>query len=105
MIDALLWGGVMVPIFMLAGGIRRIPWRYAFIAALGVGLVFAASRMAIAGIDPGLRRWLDPGTLVLLGAVGGSLSTHWWEHGNRERQRRSAAILGQSALSDSNAAP
>jgi hypothetical protein len=93
MIEALVWGGVMVPIFMLAGGMRRISWRSAFIAALGVGLVFASARLSIVGIDPGLRRWLDPGMLVLLGALGGSLSTHWWEHGNRERERRSAAIL------------
>lgn len=93
MIDALVWGCAMVPIFMLVGGIRRIPWRYAFVAALGVGLVFASLRMAVVGIDPGWRRWLDPGTLVLLGAVGGGLSTHWWQHGSRERERLSAAIL------------
>jgi hypothetical protein len=107
MIDALIWGGVMVPIVMLAAGIRRIPWRYAAMTGLGVGLVFAAGRLAISGVDPDLRKWLDPGTLVLLGALGGGITSLSFERGERERRRRSAAILDQPAsregVSDPNA--
>lgn len=93
MIEAVVWGAAVVPMFVLAAGIRRIPRRYAILAGLGFGLVYGTARLAIIGVDPGLQRLLDPGMLVLVGALGGSATTHWWERGDRERKRRSAAIL------------
>jgi hypothetical protein len=94
MIEAIAWAiGLGIP-FVLAAGLRRFPWRYCALAGLGIGLIFWAGRLAIVGVDPAFSRFLDPGTLVLVGALGGGLVQFAFDRGERARQRRTAAILG-----------
>ena len=86
-IEAIGWGigfGV-IAVFMV--GVRRLPWRYAIQVGVGSGVVLAALRLAT------LDARFDPGLLVLIGAAGGSFATIGAERGERERVRRSAAIL------------
>lgn len=72
-------------LFALFAGIRRIPWRHAGLVGVGSGIVWvtvwAASQQPI-----------DPATLVLVGAVGGSLAQRGFERGEQERHRISDQI-------------
>ena len=85
MIEALIAGAVTGSLWMLFAALRRIPWRYAAIMGLGAGVVFATLRQV--SID------LDPGTGVLLGALGGGIVQLGFERGQRERDRQTAEIL------------
>jgi hypothetical protein len=69
---------------MLAAGIRRIPWGYAAILGVGWGIVFAALRAAAFGVDTSV--------LILVGAIGGSVTMFGFERGEQERKRISDAI-------------
>ena len=86
MIEAIALGAATGVMYLLVGGLRRWPWRYAGISALGWGVVFSALRLSAPDVDAG--------SLVLIGAIGGSLTSLGWERGERERIRRSASILG-----------
>jgi hypothetical protein len=86
LIEIVLGAGMAV-LFVLMGGIRRIPWRYAGLMSLGYSVVLAALRLSTEDIDP----WM----LVALGALGGGLTILGTERGERERARRSAAILAR----------
>ena len=89
-IEAIGWGigfGVSA-VFMV--GVRRLPWRHAILVGVGGGVVLAALRLAM------LDTRLDPGLLVLIGAVGGSMATLGAERGERERERRTVAILADA---------
>ena len=85
MIEALIAGAVTGSLWMLFAGLRRIPWRYAAIMGLGAGVVFSTLRQVT--ID------LDPGTGVLLGALGGGIVQLGFDRGQRERERQTAEIL------------
>ena len=85
MIEALIVGAVTGSLWMLFAGLRRIPWRYAAVMGLGAAVVFSALRQVT--ID------LDPGTGVLLGALGGGIVQLGFDRGQRERQRQTAEIL------------
>ena len=94
MVEAIAWAvGLATPLVFVAG-LRRFPWRYCALAGFGFGLVFWAGRLAIVTVDPPFNRFLDPGTLVLIGALGGGLVQFAFDRGERARQRRTAAILG-----------
>ena len=94
MVEAIAWAvGLGIP-FVFVAGLRRFPWRYCALAGLGTGFVFWAGRLAIVGVEPPFSRLLDPGTLVLIGAIGGGLVQFAFDRGERARQRRTAAILG-----------
>jgi hypothetical protein len=69
---------------MLMLGLRRLPWRYALVTALGFGLVFAL----LWGV-PGL----SPEIAVLLAAIGGGIAALAFERGEREREQRVTRIL------------
>jgi hypothetical protein len=86
MIEAIVWGAAVAALTLPAAGVRRLPWSYAGLLALGFGIVFTALRLAQLGADAA--------SLVLVAAVGAALAATAWERGNRERVRRSAAILG-----------
>jgi hypothetical protein len=86
-IEAIAWGAGFGAIAVFLVGLRRLPWRYASLVGLGGGVVFATLRLAT------LDGRFDPGLLVLIGAFGGSLATLGTERGERERVRRSVAIL------------
>lgn len=75
----------VIAVFLV--GLRRLPWRYAILSGVGGGVVIATFRLAT--LDAGF----DPGLLVLVGAFGGSLASLGTERGERERVRRSVAIL------------
>ena len=89
-IEAIVWGIGFGVIAVFFAGLRRLPWRYSILVGVGVGVVLAALRMAT--LDPRI----DPGVLVLIGAVGASLATLGSERGERARVRRSAAILADA---------
>lgn len=78
----------VIAVFLV--GVRRLPWRYAILVGVGSGVVLATFRLAT------LDARSDPGLLVLIGAVGGSLATLGAERGERERVRRSTAILADA---------
>ena len=92
MIEALAYGAVAGVLCVFVAGLRRWPWRYASLVGLGWGVIFAALRLAVQDVDPGV--------LVLLGGLGGALATLGSERGERERVRRSDSILasGHSSL-------
>ncbi len=77
---------VTAGMFTLGAGIRRIPWSYGAIAGAGLGIVLTAFWAA------NERRWIDPATLVLVGALGGSLMQRALDRGERERRRISDEI-------------
>ncbi len=77
---------VTVGLTTLAAGIRRIPWRFG--ARAGVGAAFVVTA-AWAAND---RLLFDPATLVVLGALGGSLAQQAMERGEFERRRISDEI-------------
>ncbi len=87
MIEALIWGATTGVLFLLVAGLRRVPWSYAGLFALGIGTVFTTVRLSQLNVG------LDPGSLVLLAAVGGSLASAGWERGAHARARRAASIL------------
>lgn len=89
-IEAIGWGIGFGVIALVLTGVRRLPWRYAILVGIGSGVVLAALRLAM------LDARSDPGLLVLIGAVGGSLATLGSERGERERTRRTAAILADA---------
>jgi hypothetical protein len=89
MIESIVWGGATGVLFVVAAGIRRLPWRYCAVVGMGYGIVFSILRFSMVDIDP------DASLLVLLGALGGSVATFGFERGERARDRRSAAILGR----------
>ena len=89
MIEALVWGAVAGILTMVVTGIRRQPWQYCVVVGLGFGLVLGTLRLSTLDETPGL--------LVLLGALGGSISTLGFERGERARDRRSAAIIGSQS--------
>lgn len=70
----------------LAAGIRRIPWRYGALIGVGMAMVLTAAWAANA------RLRIDPATLVLIGALGGSLTQQAFDRGERERRRISEGI-------------
>lgn len=84
LVEALAWGGVAGALMTLVAGIRRIPWRYAALVGVGWGIVFAALRAATLGADPGI--------LVLIGAIGGSLTVRGFDRGELARKRISEAL-------------
>jgi peptidoglycan/LPS O-acetylase OafA/YrhL len=87
MVEAIAWGVGSGALIVVMVGLRRLPWLYAILVGVGFGLVLGVVRLAT--LDP----TFDPGMLVLLGALGGSVATFGNERGERERVRRSAAIL------------
>ena len=87
MIEAIAWGTATGVLFLLVAGLRRLPWPYAGLLALGCGTVFSALRLSQLNL-------VDSGSLILLAALGGSLASTGWERGMRERARRSSLILG-----------
>lgn len=89
MTEAIALGVLIGALAVLTSGIRRLAWRYRALLGVGFAVVFAALRLAMTGGDPGL--------LVLIGAFGGALATVGSERGERDRERRSAAILGGSS--------
>ena len=91
MIEAIVFGAVAGVLFMLIAGLRRWPWRYAGLVGLGWGVIFTALRLSVADVDPGL--------LVLVGGLGGTIATLGSERGERARARRSAAILASQPSS------
>lgn len=94
MVEAILWAVAFGALSAIVTGIRRFPWRYCAGIGLGFGIVVWAMRLAMVGIDPSFGRFLDPGTLVLIGAFGGGLTQFAFDRGERAQQRRTAAILG-----------
>ncbi len=84
LVQPLAFGAGVGALMILVAGIRRIPWRYAVVVGVGYGIVFAALRAAASGVDPA--------TLVLVGAVGGSVAIRGWDLGEQERKRISDAI-------------
>ncbi len=91
LMQVIVLGAATVIPLVAAGGLRRWPWRYAGLAALGWVVVLAALRLTIEHVDSGLLVWL--------GALGGALATLGSERGERERARRSAAILASRSSS------
>ena len=89
-IEAIAWGSGFGVIAVFMVGLRRLPWRYAILVGVGGGVVFAALRYSA------LDTRFDPGLLVLIGALGGSIATFGSERGERERERRSVAILADA---------
>jgi hypothetical protein len=89
MIEPLLWGLIVGIGSVLMLGLRRIALRYALVAALGMGLVFAL-----------LRGWPDmpADVAVLLAAIGGGLASLACERGERDREQRVAEILRGSSI-------
>lgn len=85
MLNVVVFGAVMVIPIVAMGGVRRWPWRYVTLGTLGWVVVLVAVRLTIEGIDPGLLVWV--------GALGGSVVTIGFERGERERVRRSESIL------------
>lgn len=78
----------------LMAGIRRIPWRFGAVLGLGTGTVLATAWAATAGLG-------DPPILVMVGAIGGSVTQQAFDRGQRERRRISDAITavpGRSTL-------
>lgn len=69
----------------LGAGIRRIPWRYGAVLGMGTGAVLTAVWAATAGLS-------DPPILVLIGAIGGSVTQQAFDRGQRERRRISDGI-------------
>lgn len=94
MVEAILWAAGFGVLIAIVTGIRRFPWAYCAGVGLGVAIVAWASRLAVVGVDPALRNLLDPGMLVLIGALGGGLTQFAFDRGERAQQRRTAAILG-----------
>jgi hypothetical protein len=84
LVDPLVFGAGVGALMILVAGIRRIPWRYAVIVGVGYGIVFAALRAVTFGVDPS--------TLVLFGALGGSVAIRGWDLGEQERRRISDEI-------------
>jgi precorrin isomerase len=84
LVEPLVFGAAVGALMVLVAGIRRIPWRYAVVVGVGYGIVFAALRSAQLGADPG--------TLILVGAFGGSTATRGWDLGEQERKRISDEI-------------
>lgn len=77
----------------LGAGIRRIPWRFGAVMGLGTATVLGAAWAATAGLA-------DPPILVLIGAIGGSVTQQAFDRGQRERRRISdtiTAVPGRSA--------
>lgn len=85
-LGALFFFVVSVGLGILMYGIRRIPWRYAALFGIGYGIVIAAAYVATSG------RLVDPGMLVLAGAIGGGVAQFAFERGERERRRISDEI-------------
>ena len=77
-------------IAVVLAGVRRLPSRHAILVGFGTGVVLAAVRLAL------LDTRFDPGLLVLIGAIGGSLATLGAERGERERERRTDSILANT---------
>ena len=84
LVEPLVFGAGVGALMILVAGIRRIPWRYAVLVGVGYGIVFAALRAATLGVDTA--------TLVLVGALGGSVAIRGWDLGEQERKRMSDAI-------------
>ena len=74
---------------VLIAGVRRLPWRYSALIGLGQGIVFAALALATYG--------RAAPELVLLGAIGGGLAVHGFEHGDRARRRIYADMMAISS--------
>ena len=91
MVEASLWAVAFGALLAIATGIRRFPWRYCAGVGLGFGIVVWALRLATLSID---TPFADPGTLVLIGALGGGFTQFAFDRGERAQQRRTAAILG-----------
>lgn len=94
MIEALPWAVAFGALIALVTGIRRLPWRHCAGVGLGFGIVIWALRLAAIGVDPSFGKFLDPGTLVMIGAFGGGLTQFAFDRGERAQRRRTAAILG-----------
>ncbi len=84
LVEPLVFGAGVGALMILVAGIRRIPWRYAVLVGVGYGIVFAALRAATFGVDTA--------TLVLVGALGGSVAIRGWDLGEQERKRISDEI-------------
>ena len=84
LVEAVAWGVAGGALMTLVAGIRRIPWRYGLLIGAGWGIVFAALRAAQLGADPTI--------LVLIAAIGGSLTIRGWDRGEQERKRISDVI-------------
>lgn len=93
LLTALFFFGMSVGLGTLTYGIRRIPWRYAALFGVGWGVVIATAYIASSWrYVASSGRLVDPGMLVLVGAVGGMLAQLAYERGERERRRISDAI-------------
>jgi hypothetical protein len=91
MLESVAIGLAASLLFTIVAGIRRWPWRWCAITGLGFGLVLAILRFSHLDVAP------DPSVGVLLGAIGGSIAAIGSERGERERRKRSDAILGRTA--------
>ncbi len=94
MLESVAIGLAASVLFTIAAGLRRWPWRWCAVAGFGMGLFLATLRFS------GLEPRADTGTLIGLGALGGSIMTVGFERGERDRRARSAAILGPTRLDD-----
>ena len=81
--------GLTSGLIFLFAGIQRIPWRYAALIALGIGVVMLAGSLASAG-------WTQNGQaggLILLAAFGGGLAVRGYERGKAQRDAQVEAII------------
>lgn len=89
-VSALVGGAVLflsvAAMTTILAGLRRIPWRFGAAMGLGTSTVLTAVWAATAGIG-------DPPILVLIGAIGGSVTQHAFDRGQRQRRRISDAII------------
>lgn len=85
LLTALVFVGVSLALFIGIAGVRRIPWRHAATMGVGFGIVFAAFWFALFRTDLP--------SLVLVGALGGTLVQRGFDLGERERIRISEAII------------
>ncbi|MEX1171983.1 MAG: hypothetical protein WEG56_05150 [Chloroflexota bacterium] len=84
-ITAIVVFGLTSTLVSLGTGLRRIPWRFGVVVGMGTGMVLTAAWAANSG-------FIDPASLVLVGAIGGSLTQAAFDRGERERRRISESI-------------
>ena len=82
---ALFVGVFYAGLFLLVGGLLRIPWRYAVQVALGGGMVVLAAVIA--------DHTRAGGPLIFLAAIGAILATSAYERGKARRDEAIREIL------------
>ncbi|MEX2182852.1 MAG: hypothetical protein WEC14_00230 [Chloroflexota bacterium] len=92
-ITAIVVFGLTSTLVTLGAGLRRIPWLFGTVVGMGSGMVLTAAWAANS-------RLLDPAALVLVGAIGGSLTQAAFDRGERVRRRISGAITATRGRED-----